>query len=466
MIEKQKLFFSRRLNDADAGFFFLGQRPECNVAMIMLGVLKREIPFDEALAALTAAAEEVPRFKDFLRPAPLNIAPPMWVPKADFEVREQIRQVRMPAETSWDDALRIVDELQAAPFPAGAPPWEILFVNGMPGGRSLMVMKVHHALSDGMALSLLFAKAFGGDFLAKSGVEVVAEMEEPPGASRWRVALAHQRAATKALFGRLAETLVALPRSAATRRREIEAIRQLLWPAHRLPPGSHGRARRLSGFRVPIEVWNTAAGERGGSANDLYLAIVGNAIRRHFVNWDLEKEPLQTVMPVNLRGSADVQDAGNMTGVGVVELGGRFEDIENLSEIRKRTQEVKRSAADAEPSVVDELVLLLPGRIRSSIQFREFATKDVVASNVPMPIPGELCSVPFEMMFMVAPTIGASVSFTLTSYGDHFYLALNADRKVIAGPFEECLFAVLRDVFGELAQDLTSDDTVGANAAL
>jgi WS/DGAT/MGAT family acyltransferase len=422
--------------------------------MLMLGVLEREIPFDSVLEELTAAGEEVPRFKDFLRRAPLDIAPPMWIPKDGFEVRAQINQASLPPGATWDDALTIVDRFQRSDFPTAAPPWEILLINGLPTGRSLLAMKVHHALSDGTALAMLFAKAFGGDFLAKSGMQVVAKMERRPETSPLVIALADRATAVRVWARRAARALPRLLGDRSVRRRERDAIRRHVRPRHRIPPGSHGPTRRLSGFRVSADVWSEAARNRGGSANDLYLAVVAHAVRRHFVDWDLDAMPLQIVMPVNIRESTGVQDGGNVTGVGVVELAGRPEDVLDLSEVRSRTRHVKEQAGKERPSVIDELVRLLPGRLRALIDFREFATRDIVATNVPMPIPGELCGVPFEMMFMVAPAIGASVSFSLTSYGDHLYLAVNADVEVAQEPLDECLSATLNEVFGESVQSL------------
>jgi hypothetical protein len=237
---EQTLFFPRRLNDADAGFFFLGQRPKCNVAMLMLGVLEREIPFDSVLEELTAAGEEVPRFKDFLRRAPLDIAPPMWIPKDGFEVRAQINQASLPPGATWDDALTIVDRFQRSDFPTAAPPWEILLINGLPTGRSLLAMKVHHALSDGTALAMLFAKAFGGDFLAKSGMQVVAKMERRPETSPLVIALADRATAVRVWARRAARALPRLLGDRSVRRRERDAIRRHVRPRHRIPPGSHG----------------------------------------------------------------------------------------------------------------------------------------------------------------------------------------------------------------------------------
>lgn len=92
--------------------------------------------------------------------------------------------------------------------------------------------------------------------------------------------------------------------------------------------------------------------------------------------------------------------------------------------------------------------------------------RDIVASNVPMPIPGKLCGVLFEMMFMIAPAIGTAVSFTLTSYGEHLYLASNADLGSIEDPdrLDRCITSTLRQLFAGRVETLR-DGTMTSGAA-
>lgn len=449
---KQTLFFPRRLNPADAGFFFLGQRRDCNVAMVMVAVLEREIPFADVLREFTAASDEVPRFKDYLRRAPFDLAPPVWIPKEGFEMGSQIHQTRL-ANPTWDEAAKTVDAFQSAPLRGDLPPWEALLVDGSPGGRSLLAMKVHHALSDGMALSLLFGKAFGGKALAGSGVEVIASSEPPPSGSRLRVALGDRAAAAAGVLCQAVRRTPRLLRDTGARRLELEALRRHLAPRHRAHASGYSGERRFSGFRVEIAHWEQEARKRGGSPNDLYLALVARTMARHFTEWDVSSAPLQIVMPVDVRGGA-LQDGGNVTGVGVVELTGSPADLLDLSRVHRRSRAVQQSAGTAAASLADQLVQLLPGRARAALQFREFATRDLVATNVPVPIPGELCGVPFQMMFMVAPPIGAAVGFSLTSYGDHFYLAANVDAAIAGGDFEESVALSLEEVFEQAPQSL------------
>lgn len=252
---------------------------------------------------------------------------------------------------------------------------------------------------------------------------------------------------------------------------EVETLRRIVRPKRRWPQRSYSAVRRLSCYKIQAATWREQAQKRNGGSNDLYLALAAAAMRRYWETVDLDAEPLQIVMPMNVRDADEIQDGGNVTGVGVVALSGDAAHLTDLSVVRKQIGEVKEGARHQQRGIIDAGIGLLPGSIRARVQFREFSTRDIVASSVPMPIAGELGDIPFEMMFMVAPAIGAAVSFTLTSHGDSLYLATNADLGIIHAPqrFDECVVETLESVLGHgavaaLRGGAMSSATVGGSS--
>ncbi|WP_213452310.1 wax ester/triacylglycerol synthase domain-containing protein [Rhizomonospora bruguierae] len=49
-------------------------------------------------------------------------------------------------------AARLLDEFWSQPMPLDAPPWRMLLLTGLPGGRTRLAIKMHHSLGDGMAV--------------------------------------------------------------------------------------------------------------------------------------------------------------------------------------------------------------------------------------------------------------------------------------------------------------------------
>lgn len=445
------LHFSRRLSEADAKYFFMARRGNCNLAMVMVAVLPREFRLDELVEEFMRYETEIPRFADYLRRAPLDIAPPIWMPMTAAMRRPEHygREVTLPPGSGWHDVFGAVDAIQSTPFHPDRAPWQIVIVNGAPHGRSALVMKIHHVFSDGVALATLFGKAFATEALAELGMSIEARTDPPPRGSPLRIALGDRAGALRHWLGEAARDLPEFA-DGDRRRREGEAIRRVLRPRLRWPVSSYSRARRLTGFRVPTALWQQEAASRGGGPNELYLALVARIIRDLFKALDAGDGPLRLAMPIDLRGGRGVHDGGNTVGVGIVELTGAGSELSDLTAVRERATAAKRSGGEAIPTLFERaLVDLAPGSLRAAVEFRRGAACDALASSIPVPMPGKLLGVPVEMMFMVAPAIGQAVSFSLTAYGDHFYLAGNTDLGIVPIPIEGHVEGALAEVFGD-----------------
>jgi diacylglycerol O-acyltransferase / wax synthase len=449
--------FSRRLNETDAKYFFLGRRSNCNLAMVMVAILPREFRLDELVEEFMRYETEIPRFADYLRRAPLDIAPPVWTPlPADMRRTEHYgREVTLPPGSGWRDVFGAVDAIQSTPFHPDRAPWQIAIVNGAPGGRSALVMKVHHVLSDGVALATLFGKAFAAEALAELGAPIEVTTDPPPRGSRLRIALGERAGATRRWLGEAVRDLPELG-DRDRRRREGEAIRKVVRPRLRWPVTSYSRARHLAGFRVPMALWQQQAEARGGGPNELYLALVARIMRDLFETLEAGGGPLRLAMPIDLRGGRGLHDGGNTVGVGVVELSGAGAELADLTAVRERAAVAKRSGAEVAPTLFERaLVDLAPGSLRAAVEFRRGAGCDALASSIPVPMQGKLLGVPVEMMFMIAPAIGQAVSFSLTAYADYLYLACNADLGIVSIPPDRAVEEVLAEVFGEHFESFT-----------
>ena len=447
---KQIFTFEPHVNDVDAIHFFLGQRARCNVAMTMVGVLTSDdISFSDVRSLLSETAAEVPRWQDYLRPVPFNLAAPTWTPRPLFRLEDYVGEQHLRPGATWADVWDTVDELQCSPFTEGRPPWRIVVLRGAPGGRALLLIKVHHSFSDGSALSLMFGKVFMRKALAEADVELAVETAAPPGGIM-REAIHDRRLAISQWTGYVRTHGLRMIFDSRCRRREIAGFRTYgrrgkLWPTE--PMSS---VRRVAAFRVPLELWKIEAKKRGGGVNDLFLALVAATMRAYLVDRDLEDVPLRVVMPVSLRPKEGAQDGGNVVGVGFLSLPGRSSELSDLQHVKAESARAKAVAEAAEPTLADVTLGLLPGAIRARLAFRRFSASDVLATSMMMPIAGELCGSDFEMVFMTAPVIGTPASFSLASYDGHLHLATNIDLGLVgdADRLERCITDALAGVFG------------------
>lgn len=450
---RQTFVLEPRLNRVDALYCHLDALPWCNVSMCMAAVLEREVPERVVRAAMERIVSEVSRCEDGLRRVPGGLAPPVWAP-VGADPERQLTFTRLPDGADWSDVVRALDRRHSAPFPDGAPPWQVECVYGVPGDRMLAILKLHHALADGTAMVAVLGKLLMREMLEQAGVELVTE-RAPEAAGTLAEGLRHWRLAARDGARRAGELLRG-PERRARRRRELEELRDY-WrgiAGNRGARPSAGRASAL--FRIPLERWKAVAEERGGAVNDLYLALAAASVRRAGIapRRGRADRPLRVAMPVNARDGGLLQPAGNHTGTAIMELDGDGRTLRDLAAVRCVAHRELDAALAAGPSLVDDVLALTPGALQARATARRYANTDVMATNLVVPLVCGLEGATAEMVFLIPPVIGPPVSFALGGYDERLHLAMTTDTGLVRTPQR------VAEAVGELLDELVGAEHV------
>jgi len=415
--------FAKDMNDWDADYYFMGRLPYANVSMGAIGIAETEPDYARTLLGFQKVTERVGRFRQRLLPQPLDVNPPEWAYDEDFDIDRHVPHVKLPDGSTERDLFRLADDILAAPFEDGRPPWSFTFVTGLAGGRSASILKLHHCLSDGTALTALFGSMAAARDREASGLSF--ETDSAEAGTLRRVASASIRR---------------LPRIAAQgwdgiRRLAHESDRAALARAMREtianPPGRGrpDRKRRAVAFAVPLEDWKEAARSRGGGVNELYLAL---AARLSLETRRATTPSVCVAMPVNLR-EGDDQSGGNTIGVGKVVLSADADPLDDLALVRERAGEARKAAQGQGPTLLDCAVRALPGRVRGGLAFRRSRWPDVSATNLVSPTPFEIGDARMSHAYVVAPAIGSPLSMALFTYMGNVHVTVNADLGLVEG---------------------------------
>ena len=76
----------------------------------------------------------------------------------DFDLDFHLRTVRAPGDGGLRDLLDFTQPIAMQSFDRDRPLWELYVVDGLAGGKAGLVMKLHHAISDGVGLVQMMSR--------------------------------------------------------------------------------------------------------------------------------------------------------------------------------------------------------------------------------------------------------------------------------------------------------------------
>jgi diacylglycerol O-acyltransferase len=271
-----------RMSGSDALLWHM-ERPDQPLHTLKILVLDpgprgRPITIDEVVAAVGPRLGIVKRATQKVVAAKGFRGIPFWVDDPDFELRLHIdeRTVRAPGRARELDAL--YSELAMSPLPRDRALWAMTLVHGLEGGRQAIVVRVHHALTDGLgALNSFLASTTDA---AGSVVPVhPAEPAEP-------FSGADLRAEAGRRFRQLVGHTPRLVRDALVGHRKAKAFRA----THRdLPPfigsarnfcnAGSGKDRLCATASLPLDEMKAVAKAAGVTLNGVLHGLLAGAMR-------------------------------------------------------------------------------------------------------------------------------------------------------------------------------------------
>ncbi len=129
------------------------ERGPINMAVGGLLVFDRDPPLTRAMVAsrIGERIHLIPRLRQRLEEPPLGLANPVWTDDRGFDLDWHVRQASLPAPGGEAELGALIGREFSHRLDRSRPLWEATLIEGLEGGRSGLLFKVHHALVDGMA---------------------------------------------------------------------------------------------------------------------------------------------------------------------------------------------------------------------------------------------------------------------------------------------------------------------------
>jgi diacylglycerol O-acyltransferase len=450
--------FEVHMRNSDAFSWYMEADPLLRSTVVSVLILDRAPDWDQVTDRLERVTRLTPGFRHRVVEPPLRLATPRWVVDPDFDLSWHVRRFAAVPPGTLRSVLDFAHKTGMAGFDRDRPLWECTFIEGLEGGRVALVLKVHHALTDGVGgmdvARLLFdAQPDPGD-LGPMPDAPVGEVLSPLDLARDAVELGVSR--LLGLARRRAGSAVGdLTRALRSPREAIAATLATGWSiANVLRPVSDTLSpvmteRHLSWYydvlEFPLDAILEAAHVAGATHNDAFLAGVSAGLRRYHEKHGQEVEELRVTMPVSIRKADDPIGGNRITLMRFKVPVGIGDPQERMRETHRRCEQVKTDRSLPFTQLIAGTLNLLPrayvGEVLKHIDF--------LASNVPgVPVPFYLAGAKVGSFFSFGPTIGAAVNITLMSYCGSCLVGVNVDRGAV--PDVDVLIDSLRSGFEEV----------------
>ncbi len=360
----------------------------------------------------------VGRFPSFRRVARTSVTGAHWEDDPDFDPEAHVHRVALPAPHDEAALRELVGSLAVMPLDHKRPLWEAYLIEDV-GDGAAMLLRIHHAIGDGVALARVMLSAADGGvdgpgFGASNG-------HGPSMASRVAAAALHPRR----LAGRALTDAGALAKLIAPR---FESSDVLKAPPH--------VARHVAWSR-PVELWRVQRTARAFrvTVNDVLVAAVAGALRDRLG----ATEPLHALVPFNLR-SLDgplPSGLGNRFGLVLLELPVHVEGrVDRLCEASRRMDAIKASDEGAIAYGILDAMGRAPAAIESRLIDYFSAKASMVLTNVIGPrTKVTLGGTAVDAVLVWAPCTGSmQMSVSLFSYGGKVSVGFLTDPGVVDDP--------------------------------
>jgi diacylglycerol O-acyltransferase len=403
---------------------------------------------------------------------PFDLDYPYWIEDEEFDLEYHVRHLALPKPGDWRQLCIQAARIFARPLDLTRPPWEFTVVEGLdnvPGvspGSFAMVTKVHHAAIDGMSGIDLMEALHTLDPHAAAPQQPDDWQPEPvPNvlgllAKSWFNAVTNPARQIE-VAARAVPGLARATKGLLTR--DFKVHGEMLAPRSRfnvvLSPNRvvEGRSVALADIKA---IRALAAGSK---VNDVFLAIVGGAMRKYLLaHEDLPDKTLTAMAPISVRSTDEKGDMGNQVAAMIAPLGTHIADpAERLRYVHSQTTNSK-AMTDAigarnmtEMSKVSPALFMALGAqmyTRLGLANRMAPPFSTVVTNVPgPPVPIYSAGARLEsMMGLLCLTDGMGLGHVVQSYCKEATISFTACRKVMPDPefYAQCIedsFTELRD---------------------
>jgi len=408
--------------------------------------------YERVLRRVEERAPRLAPLRRRLAAMPLGLDQPVWFHDADLEIRQHVHRVRAPAPGSDRVLADLVARICSHPLDRDRPLWQLSVIEGLSEDRVALVLKLHHAVADGLSAALLMLQLLDSS------------REEADGEA---IPACRQPAPTPTSLALLAHAVSRLPRRSVRFARLLRdsagSVAEIARSA--VSGATAGSPRMPMPFSAPQTPWNRALSSQrtvafgrarlcdvkavgsafGATVNHVILAACTQTLRSYLeAHGGVPEAPLVAAIPISLRSAEELGTYGNRISALLVHLPVHLGDpVDQLLALRHDAasshQQHARLGVGALGEWAEFISTRLLGRAARFYSDRKLANRhrplhNLVISNVRGP--GSRLSVAGAQLtaaYPLGPLMeGVGLNITVLSYADSVDFGVVACRRSVS----------------------------------
>lgn len=372
------------------------------------------------------------------------------------DLRYHVRHLAVPAPGSMQSLSEIVSFLNSPLLDRSRPLWECYIIEGLEEDQFAIMVKVHHAMIDGMGAMKLFDQCIGLSPTDKAMNSIWMPLEKPAKA-RPRSGRTQAQSLLSRL-GKLPADLLQIGAGVA----ELGAQNLRLKPSTASLPFAATRTlfnntatsseRRYGSCEIPLARVKAVAAATGTTVNDILMTMIDHALHGYLGEHNAPTDkPLVALMAMSVRAEGHGA-SGNQAAAELVPMGEPGASVsDRLRQIHSSTGQIKDRSAKLPVAVRQLYAMLLFGSTTLpdvAAAFKSMPSINLVISNMRGPQGQRYLAgapmVSFQGCPIVPPGAGLNVSFV--SVNDMICLGVGATPEAVEDPHQ-----LTRLILGALA---------------
>lgn len=436
--------------------------PRVAASGITMEILDREPGWDRFLYAHDRGSRAVPRMRDRIVDPVLPVVAAAWSPDPNFDIEHHVYRMHLPPPGTREDLHDLVATVLRRPLDRHRPPWEVVLVTGLEGGKAAYLLKTHHVLADGLGLVQLLELVHSRTRRPgpRGSASPPARREQSPaGLLVSRVGGQALGVAGGAVDGVRTLTGVVTSRVLRPWRLATDALdyvrsaQEILGPmaAERSPllRESLGGGSRVLTLDMPFTDLRAAARAAEGTINDAYIAGVVGGLRRYHERNGVQIEELPVAIPISTRTAQDPIGGNHFTSIRFTAPMNEPDPAECVRQIRAR---IVRGRGQPALNIVEQLapyMNVLPMATLADLIVGTTTTCDVQMTNIPgVRHTTYVAGAKVVEAYAIGPRPGVAIMAGLTTYEGRAFLGFHIDPDVFTDI--EMLQECLREGFDEV----------------